>query len=89
MGSLAVVVGERSSQCVSYATRVTLTSHEQLVDVLSTHGLGPELAERAAWGIALLPGGPGRSKLGGLPEIPGSWPVNNGRALTHLASIVL
>jgi len=68
---------------------VTLTSHEQLVDVLSAHGLGPELAEHAAWGIALLPGGSGRSKLGGLPEITGPWPLNNGRALTHLASIVL
>ena len=66
------VGGERSAQCVSYATRVTLASHEQLDDVLSKHGLGPELAEHAAWGIALLPGGSGRSKLGGLPEITGT-----------------
>lgn len=68
---------------------MTPTSHEQLVDVLSAHGLRPELAEHAAWGIALLPGGSGRSKVGGLPEIAGAWPLNNGRALTHLASIVL
>jgi hypothetical protein len=68
---------------------VAPTSHEQLLDVLSAHGLRPELAEQAAWGIALLPGGSGRSKLGGLPEIPGVWPLNNGRALTHLASIAL
>ncbi len=77
--------GERDS----YATRVTPTSHDQLRDVLLAHGLRPELAEHAAWGIALLPGGSGRSKLGGLPEIAGSWPLNHGRALTHLASIVL
>jgi hypothetical protein len=32
----------------------------------------------------LVGGGAGRSKLGGRPEVPGSWPINNGRGLTHL-----
>jgi uncharacterized protein YwqG len=37
----------------------------------------------------LVPDGDGRSRLGGLPEIPGAWPLNDGRGLTHLASIAL
>jgi uncharacterized protein YwqG len=37
----------------------------------------------------LVPDGRGRSQLGGVPAIPGEWPVSNGRALTHLASIAL
>lgn len=57
--------------------------------MLAAYKLPAELVEHAAWGLALLPGGSGRSKLGGLPEITEAWPINNGRGLTHLASIVL
>jgi uncharacterized protein YwqG len=47
------------------------------------------MADDAAWGVALLPGGNGDSRLGGRPQIASPWPVNDGRGLTHLASIVL
>jgi uncharacterized protein YwqG len=65
------------------------TTFDELQQLLTKHGLPLELAERAVAGLALVGGGTGRSKLGGRPEVPGSWPINNGRGLTHLASIVL
>jgi uncharacterized protein YwqG len=68
---------------------VPLTSLDELRSLLAEHELPVGLADGAAWGFALSPGGYGRSKLGGLPEIPQAWPVNNGRGLTHLASIAL
>lgn len=68
---------------------MTPTTHDELRDVLAAHGLRVELAEYAVPGVALVSGGTGRSKLGGRPEIPGAWPINNGRGLTHLASIAL
>jgi hypothetical protein len=65
------------------------TTLDELHGLLTKHGLPLELAERAVEGLALVGADAGRSKLGGRPEMPGSWPINNGRALTHLASIVL
>jgi hypothetical protein len=82
------VRGHRSG-LVSSLRAVTPTSHDELRRILAAHGQPVELIDHAAWGLALLAGGSGRSKLGGLPEIVGDWPTNNGRGLTHLASIVL
>lgn len=65
------------------------TNHDELRALVAAHGLPEELASRAVWGIALLPGGTGRSRLGGRPEITDAWPMNNGCGLTHLASIAL
>jgi uncharacterized protein YwqG len=68
---------------------VTLTTHEALLGLLAEFQLPVSLADDAEWGLALVPGGSGRSKLGGRPELIGPWPLNNGRGLTHLASIAL
>jgi uncharacterized protein YwqG len=65
------------------------TSHEELIALLAAHELPATMADDAVWGLALLPGGEGRSRLGGRPEIAGEWPLNEGHGLTHLASIAL
>jgi uncharacterized protein YwqG len=65
------------------------TTSDELRRLLARHGLPVELAERAVTGLALIPGGTGQSKLGGRPYVAAAWPTNNGRALTHLASIAL
>jgi uncharacterized protein YwqG len=80
---------QKARRLRSTLPRVSLTSHDDLRSLLVKHELPARLADRAAWGFALSPGGFGRSKLGGLPEIPQAWPMNNGRGLTHLASIAL
>lgn len=64
------------------------TTHDELRALLARYDLRLDLAEHAAWGLALLPGGNGRSTLGGVPKA-GPWPINNGFGLTHLASIAL
>jgi uncharacterized protein YwqG len=65
------------------------TTFDELHRLLARHGLPVELAERAVTGLALIPGGTRHSKLGGRPNVEGAWPTNNGRGLTHLASIAL
>jgi uncharacterized protein YwqG len=65
------------------------STSEELQLLLIKYGLPLDLAELAVPGLALLGGGAGRSKLGGCPEMPGPWPTNAGRGLTHLASIAL
>ena len=72
-----------------YALRVPPISHDELIALLTAHELPETMADDAVWGLALLPGGTGRSRLGGRPEIAGEWPLNEGRGLTHLASIAL
>lgn len=66
-------------------------SREELAALLRSLGLPAELADEASWGLALLPGGDGLSQLGGRPRVPDGmpWPASGGRALTHLATIVL
>ncbi|WP_028064444.1 DUF1963 domain-containing protein [Solirubrobacter soli] len=64
-------------------------SREELASVLTARRLPARLAEDARWGLALLPGGTGTSRLGGRPELTGAWPTADGRALTHLATIAL
>ncbi len=65
------------------------TTLDELHRLLAAHGLPLELAESAVAGLALVGGGAGSSKLGGRPDVPGPWPINSGRGLTHLASIAL
>jgi len=64
-------------------------SREELADLLHARGVRPSVAELAKWGLAMVPGGHEQSRLGGLPVLEGGWPLNDGRALTHLASIAL
>jgi hypothetical protein len=66
-------------------------SRDDLLGLLRAFGLPEQLADGAEWGIALLPRGRGRSRLGGRPDLPTGtpWPTSDGRALTHLATIVL
>jgi hypothetical protein len=60
-------------------------SRAELATMLEADGARPELAELAGWGLALVPGGKGASRLGGRPEFDGEWPPGH----THLASIAL
>jgi uncharacterized protein YwqG len=64
-------------------------SREALAELLHARGIRRSLAELATWGLALVPDGQGQSRLGGHLELEGEWPHNDGRALTHLASIAL
>ncbi|HEX5782369.1 MAG TPA: DUF1963 domain-containing protein [Solirubrobacteraceae bacterium] len=67
------------------------SSREEIADLLEDSGLPRELAERAQWGLLLVGGGSGRSRLGGRAELPEGmpWPHCEGRPLTHLATIAL
>jgi hypothetical protein len=66
------------------------TSRAELVELVRAFALPEWIAQQARWGLALLPDGSGRSHLGGRPALPdGTWPINDGRGLTHLASIAL
>jgi len=65
------------------------TTVDELQQLLARHGLPSALGDRAVIGLALIPGEQGQSKLGGQPKVAAPWPTNNGRALTHLASIAL
>jgi hypothetical protein len=66
-------------------------SRAELAEHLRARELDLDLADEADWGLALLPGGKGRSRLGGGPLLPEGteWPAYDGLGLTHLASIDL
>ena len=65
-------------------------TREALTELVAAFELPDWLATRAAWGLALIPGGTGASRIGGRPDLPdGRWPLNDGRGLTHLATIAL
>ncbi|MDA0166243.1 YwqG family protein [Solirubrobacter ginsenosidimutans] len=66
------------------------TSRAELAELVRAFELPDRLVEQARWGLALVAGGTGSSRLGGRPDLPGgAWPLNEGRGLTHLASIAL
>ena len=62
---------------------------QALAALLSAFDLPPLLLPQARWGLALVEGGSGRSKLGGRPQLDPDWPVHEDHPLTHLASIAL
>jgi hypothetical protein len=65
-------------------------TREALTELVAAFELPDWLATRAGWGLALVPGGVGVSRIGGRPDLPhGEWPLNDGRGLTHLATIAL
>jgi hypothetical protein len=64
-------------------------TRDELIVLLRAFALPEALAAHARWGVALLEGGSGVSRLGGRLEIPGEWPEADGRPLTHLATIDL
>jgi uncharacterized protein YwqG len=76
------------SDCPTVDTRPV--TREALVELVAAFELPDWLATRAGWGLALVPGGVGVSRIGGRPDLPdGEWPLNDGRGLTHLATIAL
>lgn len=57
-------------------------------------GLGPAAlatAEQAREGARLVPGGSGRTRIGGIPDLPpeAGWPVGHGRPLEFVAQVDL
>jgi hypothetical protein len=65
-------------------------TREELVEMVAAFELPDRLAALGRWGLALVPGGIGVSRIGGRPDLPdGEWPLNDGRGLTHLATIAL
>jgi hypothetical protein len=62
-------------------------SRAALAALLEAFDLPTALAAEAEWGVALLPGGRGESRLGGPAELPVGTVVS--RALTHLGTIAL
>lgn len=63
----------------------------ELEQAVAAAELPPSVAALAAWGLAIVPGGQGRSRLGGAAALPPGmdWPTAEGRPLTHLASLWL
>jgi hypothetical protein len=66
-------------------------SREEVEALLVAAELPVAIAAQAAWGLALVGGGEGESRLGGRPDLPEGtpWPVFEGLPLTHLATIAL
>jgi hypothetical protein len=83
--------GPEAEQLKEFPTvAVRPATREALVELVAAFGLPDWLATRACWGLALVPGGIGVSRIGGRPDLPdGEWPLNEGRGLTHLATIAL
>jgi hypothetical protein len=65
-------------------------SREELAELLKACGIRRSLAELAKWGLAIVSGGEGESRLGGRLQLKDAWPISDsGRAHTHLATIVI
>src|SRR3954449_1645772 len=65
-------------------------TREALAELVAAFELPDWLATGASWGLALVLSATGVSRIGGRPDLPhGEWPLNEGRALTHLATIAL
>jgi hypothetical protein len=69
--------------------RLVPRSGDALAELLEANGIQRSLVERSKWGLAIVSGGVGESRLGGRPMLEDRWPLHNGRPLTHLASIAL
>lgn len=66
-------------------------TRDELRRILRDRDLPERIAEHAAWGLALVGGGTGESRLGARPDLPAGepWPTCEGRALTHLLTLDL